>query len=72
MKNDVNATVIDAEEDYREVYTDLWCWCPYCDLHKVGGGGFSYSADPVLLHSFICDCCSREITWIHERKLRFS
>ena len=68
----VYALVIDAEEDYWEVYTDIWRWCPYCNSHKVGGGGYSYNADPVCLNCFTCDGCNRKITWIHERGLRFS
>ena len=72
MKNDINATVIDAEECYWEVYTSLTNWCPYCNLHKVGGGSFSYNATSVLLNCFTCNGCNRKITWIHERRLRFS
>ena len=72
ISGEVYALVIDAEEDYRGVYTDIWRWCPYCNLDKVGGGGFAVNSDPVALNEFICDGCNRKITWIHERRLRFS
>jgi hypothetical protein len=71
-EGEVNSFVIDAEEDYWEVYTDIWKWCPFCDLDRTRNGGFSCSGSPALLHTFQCDNCSRKISWIHERELRFS
>lgn len=71
-EGELNSFVIAAEEDYWEVFCDIRRWCPYCNLDRTRNGGFSCSGSPVLLVSFHCDTCSRKITWIHERELRFS